>query len=126
MKCKNYYKRSILATMLILSIGCFSFAHDFEVGGVYYSYVNKTSKSVKVSYQGTSYDSYDNEYTGSVTIPQTVKYSGVTYSVVAIGKEAFRDCSVTSVTIPKSVTEIGLNAFYNTKWYNYIRIFRRL
>ena len=117
MKCKDYYKRAILATMLIHCIGIYSLAHDFETGGVYYSYVNKTSKTVKVSCQGTSYNSYENEYTGSVTIPQTVKYSGVTYSVVAIGKEAFRDCSVTSVTIPKSVTEVGLNAFYNTKWY---------
>lgn len=111
-------KRVILVIMLFLSVGLSSFAHDFEVGGIYYSYVNKESKTVKVSCQGTNYDSYDNEYTGSVTIPQTVQYSGVTYSVVAIGKEAFRDCSgVTNVTIPNSVTEIGLNAFYNTKWY---------
>ena len=102
-------KRVILVIMLSLSVGLSSFAHDFEVGGIYYSNVNKESKTVKVSCQGTNYDSYDNEYTGSVTIPQTVQYSGVTYSVVAIGKEAFRDCSgVTNVTIPNSVTEIGL------------------
>ena len=118
MKCKSYCKKVFLATVLILSIGYSSFAHDFEVDGIYYSYVNKVSKTVKVSYQGSSYNSFDNEYSGTVTIPQIVQYSGVSYSVVAIGKEAFRDCSeVTSVTIPNSVTEVGLNAFYNTKWY---------
>ena len=52
------------------------------------------------------------DYTGSVTIPETFIYDGVTYSVTAIGIDAFRDCSgLTAVTIPNSVETIENNVF---------------
>ena len=85
-------------------------AHDFEVGGIYY---NKNGSNAIVTYRGTNYDSYSNEYTGTVNIPSTVTYSGTTYSVISIGNGAFSGCSgLTSVTIPNSVTSIGSDAFY--------------
>ena len=72
-------------------------AHDFEVGGIYY---NKNGSNAIVTYRGTNYDSYSNEYTGTVNIPSTVTYSGTTYSVISIGNGAFSGCSgLTSVTI---------------------------
>ena len=86
-------------------------AHDFEVGGIYY---NKNGSNAIVTYRGTNYDSYSNEYTGTVNIPSTVTYSGTTYSVISIGNGAFSGCSgLTSVTIPNSVTTIGKYAFRN-------------
>ncbi len=46
----------------------------------------------------------------SVIIPETID----SYPVMSIGSSAFRDCtSLTSVTIPDSVTSIGSSAFYN-------------
>ena len=52
---------------------------------------------------------YSNEYTGDVTIPATVTYNGKTYSVTSIDGLAFYECSsLTSVTIPNSVTSIGI------------------
>ena len=57
---------------------------------------------------------YTNEYTGSVVIPASVTYNGITYSVTSIGDSAFRDCSgLASVVIPDSVEIIGVYAFYN-------------
>ena len=54
----------------------------------------------------------DTKYTGSVTIPESFTYNGVTYSVTSIGGSAFDCCSgLTSVTIPNSVTSIGNYAF---------------
>ncbi|MBO5361481.1 MAG: leucine-rich repeat domain-containing protein [Paludibacteraceae bacterium] len=50
----------------------------------------------------------------SITIPETITYEGTTYSVTGIGNSAFYQCiSLTSVTIPNSVTSIGESAFEN-------------
>ena len=53
------------------------------------------------------------KYSGSITIPSSVSYSGKTYNVTGINGAAFLDCSdLTSITIPYSVTSIGSYAFY--------------
>ena len=50
---------------------------------------------------------------GSVTIPSSVTNGGTTYSVTAIGDDAFYECSsLTSATIPTSVTSIGNTVFF--------------
>ena len=94
-----------------------SFAHDFEdknADGVtiYYNITSSSDLTVAVTYRGTSYSQYSNEYTGAVNIPATVTHNGKTYSVTSIGSSAFWNCSgLTSVTIPNSVTSIGDHAF---------------
>ena len=110
-------KQKIKQTLMVivgLLLSTSAFAHDFEVEGIYYNYLDKTAKTVAVTYKGSSYNSYSNEYTGSVTIPSSVTYSGTTYSVTSIGSSAFYNCDgLTSVTIGNSVTSIGNSAFYN-------------
>ena len=87
-------------------------AHDFEVDGIYYNYLD--GNNVEVTYRGYYTDSYYNEYAGEVIIPSTVTYNGTTYSVTSIGERAFLGCSsLTSITIPNSVTSIGYRAFYD-------------
>ncbi len=52
---------------------------------------------------------------GELTIPATFNGKVVT----SIGDRAFYNCTgLTSVTIPDSVTSIGVDAFYNTEYYN--------
>lgn len=49
---------------------------------------------------------------GQVTIPDSVEYNGVTYSVTSIGNWSFWSCkSLVSVSIPSTVISIGNNAF---------------
>ena len=104
--------KRLLSLTLTLLIATVSFAHEFEVSGIYYNVSLSADRTVYVTYKGLKYSSYANEYTGEVTIPSTVTYDGVTYSVTGIGVSAFEDCTeLTSVVIPGSVTEIGRNAF---------------
>ena len=127
---KRLYQLSIL--LLALLLPATATAYDFEVDGIYY---NINGNEAIVTYQSYSNGSYFSDYSGDVTIPETVTYNGNTYSVTSIGECAFNNCSVltsitigntvtsidfgafascstlTSVTIPNSVTSIGANAF---------------
>ena len=92
----------------LLSTTVFS-AYDFEVDGIYYDSCWYNDNEVSVTYK-----SWNNPtYSGSVLIPSTVTYNGITYSVKEIGGSAFEGCTgLTSITIPNSVTSIGYEAFY--------------
>lgn len=98
-----------LVLMMMAWSAISSAAHDFEVNGIYY---NINGSEVTVTCQGTSYSQYSNEYSGSVIIPSSISYNGVTYSVTSIGDCAFQDCSaMTYVTIPNTILSIGNYAF---------------
>ena len=101
---------TIMLVVLMSIVSNVASAHDFEVDGIYYNITSSSAPlTVAVTYQGSvSYDS--DEYSGSVTIPETVTYDGRTYSVTSI-EDAFAFCSgLTSITIPKSVTSIANGA----------------
>ena len=100
----------LLLTLLCLSLS--ARAHDAKVDGIFYN-LDADDKTATVTFKGDSPDSYDNEYSGNVVIPETVTYDGITYSVTALGDKCFRGCSyLTSITIPNSVTSLGNYCFY--------------
>lgn len=104
-------KLTILVMMVLFGI-LYSQAYDFSVGGIYYRKVSSSSTYVYVTYKGTNWYDYTNVYTGAVTIPSTVTYSGKTYNVKYIDKYAFySSTSMTSITIPTSIISIGEGAF---------------
>ena len=116
---KHLFKLTFL--LLAILLPATAFAHAFEVDGIYY---NVNGNEATVTYRGSYYDSYSNEYTGAVNIPSSVTYGGTTYSVTTIGSYAFYGCSgLTSVTIPNSVTSIGYYAFNGCSGLTSVNIF---
>ena len=106
-------KLFILFLALIAGVGTM-LAWDYErvqIGDLYYN-LDATNQTAEVTYQEE--DSRLN-YSGltTATIPVSVEYNSVTYNVTSIGEYAFLGCSsLTSVTIPNSVTLIDAWAFF--------------
>lgn len=97
-------KLILLSTLLLTTINIW--ASDFQVNGIDYYITSSVSPYSVTVTSGT------NAYTGSVNIPASVVYKGVTYSVTSISGSAFYGCaSLTAVTIPNSVTFISAWAF---------------
>jgi BspA type Leucine rich repeat region (6 copies) len=87
--------KNLLTAMLLLALPAVVQA---ENGPFYYSVSGNTATITNYSLPG-----------GDVVIPSVIDG----YTVVAIGDFAFSGYSITSVTIPDSVTSIGNSAFWN-------------
>lgn len=80
---------------------------------LYYLYVDKAAKTVSLC-SNSYYTTDPSTYSGKITIPSTVVYDGITYTVITIHSDAFWHASkLTSVVIPSTVTTISKNAFEN-------------
>ena len=117
-------KRRLLLTLSLLlfsAVGFEAWAYDFSAVSpsghtLYYAISNGTASVVAHSHGNP--DLYPNPYvadtyiTGDVVIPDTVSYNGDIYTVVSIDQYAFFNwSSISTVTIPNTVTTIGRCAF---------------
>lgn len=96
-------KLSFLFLMMLLPLMASS--ETVEIDGIYYNLISK-GKIAEVT-------SNPQKYHGVISIPDTVRYDEVTYSVTSIGSEAFSYCSaLDSIALPNSLTNIGKMAFF--------------
>ena len=80
-------------------------------GKATYKITKSALKNKTVTYVATT-----NKKASTITIPDTVVISGVTYKVTAVEKNAFvNNKKLKTVTIGKNVTAIGAKAFYGCK-----------
>ena len=92
---------SVLAFTLFMSMMVSAQAQAFDAGGLSYNVTDAVASTVEVT--GRAAGNTDTV----IVIPASVTDSGTTYSVTSIGDAAFASNSLTSVTIPDSVTTIG-------------------
>ncbi len=103
--------RPALLLILLIFSSFYALAYDCKVDGIYYD-LNNDDKTASVTYMGLYTSDNKDAYVGNIIIPESITYSGTTYSVTSIGDNAFWGCSgFTSVTIPNSVSYIGKYAF---------------
>ena len=112
----NYFTRILNIGDKSLEIGD-TFTSDLS-NGVSLTYQLITSNTVKVYAYA-----YNSTEPVSLVIPETVTYSGVTYSVTAIKDACFNGFkSLTSVSISKMVASIGYQAFNGCSDLNSITV----
>ena len=112
-------KRNYLIILLLILVQTVS-ADGIKptcINGIFYK-LDASKKQAEVSYDWDykGVPSENKTYKGTVTIPTTVSYKGVTYDVTSIGIGAFAsNCELTAVKIPNSILHIGECAFDQCK-----------
>lgn len=122
-------KKTLLLILVTLIAGLPAFATDFEFeyAGQTLTYTITGDNTCKTK-EGTdinqlqndgSYKWVDvagNKVSGAVEIPSKVTYKDVEYTVTEIGQRSFANrTTITSITIPASITSIGSKAFSGCK-----------
>jgi hypothetical protein len=118
--------KKIALFLVSLFTATFAFAYDVEIDGIYYNldsheyfyYVANTFKD-SVERTATVTSGYNDNYSGDIVIPEKVTYNGAEYNVTSIGWGAFKGSpSLSSITIPSSITSMSGDAFEGTAWFN--------
>ncbi len=112
---KKIFLRIFFCPFILSLFGTSIFAEKIELNGIYY---NITSvNTVEVTNRGEAEDDWmyyssSDLYRGSLIIPKTITYNDVTYTVTAIGDNAFAGSQeLLSLNIPSSVNLIGNGVF---------------
>ena len=109
---------SATALLLATAVHAYDFSVDNEDGvTIYYNLVSASDKTCEVTTFNSEYswNTPRKYYSGDIRIPEKVSYSSMDFQVIGIGDHAFSDChGLTSVTLPNSITYIGIGAFGNS------------
>ena len=127
---KHFYI-SFFLTVLMSMVGEKAYAYDISIANedgvvIYYNLINNEQElevtyKAKYDYSGTTnYSGYTDVST--IIIPEEVSYMDTNKKVTSIGEHAFSKSSLTSVSIPNTVTTIKEAAFANCNGLSSITI----
>lgn len=106
-------KKQLLLFILML-LPMIASADEIEINGIYYQISSKTNEAIVTNGRNCS---------GDISIPESIQYNGVTYSVTSIGEKAFSQAfSLTSIKIPSSVKSIEAEAFHLCRYMKSVDI----
>lgn len=89
---------------------------EFTYDGVWYKGDPSTGNAeVMTVYTLVDDKRLSDYYSGDLVIPATVSHNGKDYTVTALQDECFYLCSVTSITLPETLTKLGWESFYGLK-----------
>lgn len=109
--------RSFLILLLSV-VSLTAYCYDVEVDGLYYNEISFLGRKVSVT---ASPD--DNKYSGDIIIPSEVEIGGISFNVVEIEPDAFKDCTnISSLSVGSNIVTIGARAFKNCTNLKYISI----
>ena len=122
-------KKNILFAISLLTSMAAS-AYDFQDGAFYYNILSLSDLTVQVTCSDVEneYDNHTATYSGDITIPKTVEYSGRTFTVSSINSYAFINCHVGTLTIPENVKTISAKEYMgnNQKIGSMLGTFKKL
>lgn len=98
---------AVVSAMLICMT---SAARDFVCDGISYTVISETDKTCKT--KGGMDSTPGNNATGELAIPPQVTDGTDQFTVTAIGENAFCWTSLTKISLPSTITEIGQRAFW--------------
>lgn len=105
---KNYLL-TMLGLLISFQLVARDFSYTYEGNTLIYTVFDENAKTCGINYENNS---VNNKVSGKLIIPEIAIDGDSQYSVVRIEYYSLHDCKgITSVTIPKSVTEISYNPF---------------
>ena len=106
----------ILTALMLLIANMPVLAYDFIENGFAFNILKDGTLALTNKAKDFSFDKAMDQalaYKGAVVVPASVTHSGKKYRVSTIGRNAFYDCrAVTSVNISEGITKIDRDAFY--------------
>ena len=106
----------MLMLMLVQIVSAANVVPPTRINGIFYN-LDANKKQAEVTYNWDDAQVPERKtYKGTITIPATVSYQGITYNVTSIDNMAFFNSpELKAVNLPNSILHIGWNAFGNCK-----------
>lgn len=103
-------RRILLSATIAVAAVATSWGTEYVIDGLRYDCTG-SGNNAKAALMPAK--SADTPYSGEITVPATVTVESMnrTYNVTSVKKEVFAGTTVTSVSFPEGVTDLGINCF---------------